>query len=940
MHARRGLAIGLALGLVLGLASVGEAVAQAGRGGLRARWVGQDGEDFVGPHNRFEPSDVQDVHLAIVGLDPRREVAFVDVLATEGEHNGWQYNATDPFAWKAAFVRQKGSPRGELYIEPSGYSAPRKYDLTVRYDDGREFRFSIQGRKVDPGLRTTAAAMKATWAGQDERDVVGTGPDVGPDGAADARLRLSGVSTKVPIRAIRIDGPDGLKWESHVNPEMLPACEFHPDPAKPGEGDLFFQPTRDLVGKSLDVRVLYRNDTRDRASVAAGRFDPARKIAEAREPSLTFVDVQARWLGQDGRNPTGPGDVHVALAAAGLPRDVAAATLADSVRGSWLFEPSGDALKSSPEWKGADPLVVKADAAGTLDLFFPIARDERDATFTLRLIGRDGRSTVVRFPGGPGDPVLRLPAPDPSRRDAKPGDDLQVLVDRGGTVSLAPGTYRLNRTLTLNKPVVLTAPKGATLVFSQPADAKPWTAAIKVHKGRTTLEGFAIRFEGPIRWDRDVSYGPAAIGTSDDRDPNHSEKKWGLAFLKLDIEAPANPEPGKWVDALKAIRLANADGGRVEGCKILAGPVEFFSGPWTFLNNTFRGTPTGTTSPGAITAHWPLDVVVRGNRARPEPGGKLWRFFVATNAGRNVTVEDNVVEGVGEIDGDGVPRVNAPEVMLTESYRVQYEGLARPSADGRTLRVGRRQGGPIRAGVFVALLTGPAAGEHRRVALPLDSTTVLLDAPAPKGTDRVSIVDGFSGLRFAGNVIDIRGSSTSYGLILPGNHFGTVVERNRFLGGAQGVAASACASEAPVHWGWSHCPALGLAVRGNTFEDVRESLSLSVQHDPRHVKPGKGRVYMTAVAEDNVVRWTDPFLRRIAAERVEKKSDRRPLLGIVLGEEGSRDPRELIVVAARNALDAPAGRHPGPSLLVRAAEINGKPIQNGTFELPAARPGR
>lgn len=933
MDVRRAAVIGFALASGL---MCGEAAAQAGRGTPTARWIGQDGKDFVGPHNRVEPSDVQDVHIAIAGLDPRREVKFIEVLAVGGELNAWHYNADD-FAWKAVLVREKGSPRADLYIEPSAHSGPRKHEMTIRYDDGREHKLTIQGRATDASLRTTAAAMKAAWAGQDGRDAVGVGPEVGPDGVLDARLRLSGVSAKIPIRAIRIDGPEGLKWESHVNPEMLPACEYRPDPAKPGEGDLLFQPARDIAGKNLAIRILYENNTGDRAAVAAGRFDPAKKVAAPREPALTLAKAEARWLGQDGRDPIGPGDAHVAISGAGLPRDVVAATLADTARGAWVFEASGDALKSSPEWNGAEPMAVQPDGSGGIDLFFPVSRDGRDATFTLRLVGRDGRSTVVSFPGGPSDPALRLPAPASTLAEARPGDDLQALVDRGGTVALAPGTYRLDRTLTLNQPVVLTAPRGATLVFSQPAGAAPWTAAIKVHKGRTTLEGFAIRFEGPIRWDGDVSYGPAVIGTSDNRDPDPFGKKWGLAFLKLDVETPPNPEPGRWVDALKAMRFTNADGGRVEGCKILAGPIEFFNGPWTFRDNTFRGAPAGTTSGAAIAGHYVVDLTVTGNRAKPEPSGKLWRFFVATHSGRNVTVEDNVVEGVGEMDDDGVPRVNAPEVMLTESYRVDYEGVARPSPDGRVLHIGERQGEPIRAGRFVALLTGPDAGTFRRVALPLDSKTILLDSPAPKGTDRVSIVDGFSGVRFAGNTVDVRGSSTSYGLVLPGNQFGTVVERNRFFGGAQGLAQSACASESPVHWGWSHGPAMGVVVRGNTFEDARESIALSVQHDPKHVKFNKGRVYMSATVEDNVVRWTEPFLRKMAAERSEKNPGRRPLLGVVLGDPGSRDPRELKVAAARNALDAPPGRRPGPSLLVRAAELNGKPTSDQAIELPAAR---
>ncbi|MDG3005554.1 hypothetical protein [Paludisphaera mucosa] len=941
MDVRRAVGSGIVVGLGCFLTAAAFGQAGAGRGGPSIRWVGQDGMDFVGPHNRIEPSDVQDVHLAIAGLDPRREVTFVGLLAIGGPRQEWNFNA-DTFAWKAVLKREKGSPRADLYIEPPGDGTARKYDVTIRYDDGREHKQVIQGRKMDAGLRTAAAAMKVAWLGQDGRDAVGAGPGVGPDGIQDVRLRLAGVSKSAGIKAIRIDGPGGARWESHANPEMLPACEYRGDPAKPGEGDLFFQPARDLAaGKPLAIRILYANDTGDRATVAVGRFDPARKTPDVAAPAVAFVKAQARWLGQDGRDPGGAGDVHVALT--GLSNSPpAAAVLTDSVRGAWLYQPPGDdRLKSSPEWAGVEGLIVNPGAtSGTLDLFFPPYRDEVDATFTLRLIAKDGRSTFVRFPGGACDPDRRIPAPDATRREAKPGDDLQALVEQGGVVSLAPGTYRLGRTLTLNKPVVLRAERGATLVFAQAAGEPPWTAAIKIHKGRTTLEGFAIRFEGPVRWDDKVGYGPAVIGTSDDRDPNPFGRKSGLVLARLDVEAPAGGDPGKWTDALRVMRFTNADGGRVEGCKLLGGSIEFFNGPWRFVDNTFRGAPAKAMSPAAIAGRYVHDLLIRGNRVKPEPSGKLWRFLALAQTGRNVVIEDNVIEGVGEMDGDGVPRVNAPEVMLTEAYRVGYEGAARAvSPDGLAIRIGERQGEPIRAGQFVALLSGPAAGTYRRVAQPIDATTILLDAPIPKETGLVSIVDGFSGLRFAGNTVDVRGSSTSYGLILPGNHFGTVVERNRFYGGAQGLAASACPSESPIHWGWSHCPAMGMVVRGNTFEDVRESLSLGVSHDPAHIKANAGRVFMSAIVEDNVVRWTEPFLRRVAAGRSDGKAGDRPLLGIVLGEGHSRDARELRVTAARNTLDAPAGRRPGPSLIVRAADLNGKPTLDQTLELPAAAPG-
>ena len=35
------------------------------------RWIGQDGHDYVSPNNRLEPSDVQDMHVVLSGLDPR-----------------------------------------------------------------------------------------------------------------------------------------------------------------------------------------------------------------------------------------------------------------------------------------------------------------------------------------------------------------------------------------------------------------------------------------------------------------------------------------------------------------------------------------------------------------------------------------------------------------------------------------------------------------------------------------------------------------------------------------------------------------------------------------------------------------------------------------------------------------------------------------------------
>src|SRR5438552_2574195 len=83
-------------------------------------------------------------------------------------------------------------------------------------------------------------ALQAKWVGQDRQDWVGSGPSVGPDGLQDARIHLSKLGVKVPIKAIRIDGPTGPRWEFGANPQLLSSAELVRDAKDPSQGDLFF----------------------------------------------------------------------------------------------------------------------------------------------------------------------------------------------------------------------------------------------------------------------------------------------------------------------------------------------------------------------------------------------------------------------------------------------------------------------------------------------------------------------------------------------------------------------------------------------------------------------------------------------------------------------------------------------------------------------------
>src|SRR5262249_15723556 len=152
---------------------------------------------------------------------------------------------------------------------------------------------------TDPNLRMPHAALQARWVGQDRQDWAGTGPSVGPDGLQDARIHLSRLGVKIPIKAIRIDGSNTTRSQFGANPQLGHNAELVRDPKDPSQGDLYFQPGSDLRGQHLKLTVLYENAKRDGASVAAGRCDPALRMTQAPLPRIEEHPIKARWLGQD-----------------------------------------------------------------------------------------------------------------------------------------------------------------------------------------------------------------------------------------------------------------------------------------------------------------------------------------------------------------------------------------------------------------------------------------------------------------------------------------------------------------------------------------------------------------------------------------------------------------------------------------------------------------
>jgi hypothetical protein len=902
-------------------------LALAAQAGPTGRWLGQDGHDLTSPSPQLKPNGYQDIHIVLNGLPAGREVQKI-VIRPLGAGE-WIYNGP-PGSWPAALIRTRGSRTADLYLETDRVENGRPFDLKIFYDDGGSVDVRVKGGKSDPGKRMPGLGPAAKWAGQEKRDLATLGPAVGPDGLQDVRIVVSRIPAELEIQGALLEASGGARWHAGLNPSAEWSAELVRDPKDRTRADLFFQPDRDLAGRSLTLTLRYANDKSDVATLRGERTDPKLPMPRIPVPSLAAGTFEARWLGQDGQAEGRPGDVHVSLAKVPANRVLAAAVLSDSVSGLWVHRTSPKvSLDLGP---GERPLNFRRGRdRAQADLFFTPDRDETGASMTLRLLFQDGESAVTQFHGGACDPARGQPGPAATSIVARPGDDLNALVGRYGTVTLAGGTHRLAHPLVLEKPVTLRGERGAILEFAQDPKDPPWTAAIKVHAGRTTLRDFAVRFAGPVRWDSKVNYGPAVIGMTDNLDPPHPEPKLGLEFSGLDLTVPPVVKTKDWEESLRLMRLIRAQTGQVSKCTLRGGMVEFEGGPWQLVDNEYRGAEPGTFNWCVFGGHNLHDLVVRGNTTKQvEPAGKTWRFLVMTGWGCNLLVEKNTIAGVGPRDDDTIPFMNAPETILTESYRLRFEG--KPSAlstDGRVLGVAELQGDAPQVGDVVSVLAGTGAGEWRTIAQPLAPNAFLLTSPLPRGASVVSIGRGFVGTRIEANSIDTRGSRTAVNIILPGNNFGTVVRKNRIQGGGEALRLLAAPTEQPRIWGWSHAPYLGGVVEDNIIEDSYLGGMLGVEHT-KFTKSNAGRTYMTITLRNNTIRWTREFLR----DRT-RRGEKSPPRGLTLGYRPSHDPDEFVVREEGDRLEAPAGAPGQEALKVHAARFNGRPLRDRGYSLPS-----
>ena len=894
--------------MILVAISLGTSGSDARAQGLAARWLGQDGHDLVGGEPGPSKNDYQDIHLAVKGLPPDRTVAEVVIHGTGGGE--WRSTALNRFT--VLVVRAPRSPSADLYVEPYQRETGRAFEIKVKLDNGRELVAYANGGKADPNLRVPGAGLAVKWMGQDGTDRTGPSPNVGPDGFEDVHLALTKLTPEAEIKSIDLTGPGGQSWAFGLNPRAVASAELVRKPDDRSRADFFFSPTKDLAGASLKLTLTYADDRSDTATIAAVKVNPAKAMPKVTPPTITLAKATATWHGQDGKG-TAPGDVHISIEGPSAAKSITSAVLSDGVVTTWLHQ-ANDKQKLEVGY-APERLQIQRAGPNRLDLVFPPTRDESAATMTLRLIDQAGHNEILRFPGGKSDPDLRAPALPPGVVTARPGDDLNDLANRHGTVTLSKGIYPLTRPLILSRPVRIVGEAGATLQFSQKADQTAWTSAIKIHSGGTTLEGFAVRFDGLIRWDREVSFGPCVIGTTDNRDNVPNDGKFRITLARLDLQGP--PANTAWEEAVHLIRVVSASSGRIERNTFKGGAISFAGGPWTIVDNICKGTLPNTFVYQLFGARYTHDLTLTGNRLKDEgPSGKSWRFLVLTQRGAHDLIKDNVAEGgVGPREDDAHAHQNSPEVVLTEAYRLHFEG--KPAAianDGRLVVIPQPQGPPADTGDSLAILSGPQAGQWRTIAQTLGPRLYWLDEPIAKETDAISIGTGFVRETFEANTIDCRGSGIADNLVLAGNLYGVKLIGNKLLGGRQAIRLQAMATEEPGIWGWSHAPFLGGLIEGNVVEDSLGS-SFRVDHD-KAIKTNKGRTYMSFKFKDNTFRWTSARPRSATEPKVE------------LSSGPSLDPGEMIVTEEGTKVEGALPK----TVWVHAATINGKVVKDAPLK--------
>jgi hypothetical protein len=524
---------------------------------------------------------------------------------------------------------------------------------------------------------------------------------------------------------------------------------------------------------------------------------------------------------------------------------------------------------------------------------------------------------------------------------------------------------------------------------------------------RISLSDLTIRFDEapvwdnppgsiPAQWDPENSLG-IAHAVIDTGDQNTTQNTQYLTLQGVSIYGPpaydANVSP--IFSTLQALALAQnppavyvgepamklietdqgaggfSDFGTISNCTFQGGTIDLSSGPWTVTGNTVLGAVAATYSAAAFAFHSPHDLVLSGNHVtQSDATGTEFRLVNFAVSGYNDLVQDNTFGGGAGATGNDVSYdrgaspnrftdgLNDNEVILEENNAVDFEGrLGAVSADGRVAVLpGVREiikQGATGAGEILSILSGvnadgtanmAQAGRWFRVAqqVPIVSASnqleLLLADPLPQpprgGYFVVELTPGFVNDSFVNNTINLT-DRTSLALKIDGDAYGTRIIGNSvsygavyngvfpsvamLIGAGTNSAATDQSSSAPnvpyfLPVNWTTLPNLGSVIQGNSFRNslglvVGVEHSMSYYSATNELAVSTGRVYQTASIVQNSFAWDSSLLSGSRSWATAFASD---LSQYGLGNDPAESSSPPTVTIGQSLSADPAGAYGSP----------------------------
>lgn len=898
-------------------------------------WLGQTGADHVGPWTELRPSNVQDIQLKLTDLPTDKAIEKAVVQGYGADR--WEYGGPAG-SWLVNVKREVGSGSADLFFEPARVETGRQFNIGLTYSDGTFEEIYFQGGLADPSLKPPGQELQAQWLGAAAGvDLTSPSARIGPDGVTDLQISLSQINTNKRLAAIDVVDADNSWVASYsMNASRVGTMEFSPEVADASRGTLTFSnPAKALIGP-LKVQIRYHDGTGEEVPCPMGSVATSPVVLPA-SPLVTNSGATAAWLGQVVTDPARPGWVRVTVA--NLPvAGISAWQVSDTTGQSWLWTISGTG-SPWPQVYNQKSLVASRDGAtGLWTLEFDSRTDLTGVPLSIMAASDMGRMYGISMIGGLVDPTKRAPVPAGTSITAVPGDDLQALVNQYGTVNLSAGVYNLSKPLILVRPVNLLGSAGAVLNFQQPADSTGWSTVITLAAGNTRLSGFRVQFTGPVKWLDNIRFGPAVIGSPDNFNTTVGRfgPLVGLTIEDLDLQGP--PPSAYLEESPRLVRLVDDTSGVIRNNTLYGGWVEVTGGPWSITGNNLTGVWPTAFSYDAFAAHDVTGLKFSNNVVkRSGDSGVIFRLIVVNGQSSGVEISNNqsIGLGAGVSDPWQMQQTNAHEVILTEAYRVNYEGgLYGIDASRATIQVGPAIGPAYQPGDYVAVLDGASGGTWRVVTSVINANTLLLNAPMPQWVGRgttVSINRGISNVSITGNLIDQRDRPLSLGSVLVGNLFGLNYSGNTILGGFRGLQVIAYPSETPRDWGWTRNVVFDATVSQNVFSDVLWFNQLGVSHSSV-ARANYGHLYLTAAFLNNTFAWSADFLSR----QIRQNPDDSGLLlpGLEVGEGGLWDDTEARLSISNNQIILPDGWANRPAIWYRSGTVNGKAAADQLITLP------